>query len=82
MRKAGLYCLFMLCLPVFGCTQEKTYSHVDSLGIDPVSYADYHNKWFNLADGLDYIEMDAPRKSILNDSKISILKVNPNKVDF
>lgn len=82
MHKTGLYLLFILALPFIGCTQEKMYSHLDSLGIDTASYADYDNKWFNLADGLDYIEMDAPRKSILNDSKISILKVNPNKVDF
>ncbi len=38
--------------------------------------------WTNLADGIDYCETDAPFKSIVNDSKLSILKISPKKVDF
>ncbi len=38
--------------------------------------------WRELADGLSYCEIDAPQKSIVNDSKLSIVKINPGKFDF
>lgn len=38
--------------------------------------------WKNLYEGLDYIELDGPYKSIVNDSKISFLKIDPEKFDF
>lgn len=38
--------------------------------------------WKNLSDGIDYCEIDAPKKSVINDSKLSILKINPEKCDF
>jgi len=40
------------------------------------------NEWTRIYDGLDYLEMDGPYKSVVNDSKISILKLNPKKFDF
>jgi hypothetical protein len=39
-------------------------------------------KWRQLDNGLLYCEIDAPEKSILNDSKLSILKIDPSKFDF
>lgn len=39
-------------------------------------------EWSKLSDGLEYCEVDGPHPSIVNDSKISILKLNPQKVDF
>jgi len=33
-------------------------------------------------DGLQYVELDAPDKSVVNDSKLSILKIDVNKFDF
>lgn len=39
-------------------------------------------KWDTIANGLFYSEVDAPVKSIINDSKISILKIDANKVEF
>ncbi|MFM7021356.1 MAG: phosphodiester glycosidase family protein [Flavobacteriales bacterium] len=39
-------------------------------------------QWKNLQDGLDYCETDAPIKSIVNDSRLSILKINPEKFEF
>ena len=39
-------------------------------------------EWTSIYNGLDYCEMDGPFKSIVNDSKISILKLNPEKFDF
>lgn len=70
------------CIPLSGCTQstDTTKTTVDTVKVD--LYAAYHNQWRNLADGLDYIEMDAPKKSFINDSRISILKINPAKVEF
>ncbi len=38
--------------------------------------------WTNLAKGIDYCETDAPIKSIVNDSKLSILKIQPQQVEF
>ncbi|MCX6181547.1 MAG: phosphodiester glycosidase family protein [Bacteroidetes bacterium] len=39
-------------------------------------------QWRNLHKGLDFCEIDAPLKSIVNDSKISIVKINPEKFEF
>lgn len=38
--------------------------------------------WINLMDGLYYAELDAPEKSVVNDSKLSILKIDAHKLDF
>ena len=38
--------------------------------------------WKNLMDGLQYAELDAPEKSVVNDSKLSILKMDARKFDF
>jgi hypothetical protein len=38
--------------------------------------------WKSLMDGLQYIELDAPEKSVVNDSKLTILKVDVQKFDF
>ena len=39
-------------------------------------------EWTSIYDGLDYCERVGPYKSVVNDSKISILKLNPEKFDF
>lgn len=39
-------------------------------------------QWTVLQDGLLYCEIDAPEKSILNDSRLTILKVDPFKFHF
>ncbi|MFZ9846982.1 MAG: phosphodiester glycosidase family protein [Flavobacteriales bacterium] len=38
--------------------------------------------WDSLSPGIYYSEVEAPQKSITNDSKLSIVKINPNKVEF
>lgn len=38
--------------------------------------------WISLADGLQYVELDAPEKSLVNDSKLTILKIDQRKFDF
>lgn len=45
-------------------------------------------KWINdipwkiLMDGMQFAEVDAPDKSVVNDSKLTILKIDPRKFDF
>jgi hypothetical protein len=38
--------------------------------------------WKTLMDGMLYVELDAPEKSVVNDSKLTILKIDPQKFDF
>lgn len=38
--------------------------------------------WINLTDGLQFAEPDAPKKSVVNDSKLTILKIDARKFDF
>jgi hypothetical protein len=38
--------------------------------------------WKNLMEGLQYAELDAPEKSVVNDSKLTILKIDSRKLDF
>lgn len=38
--------------------------------------------WTKLAEGVEYIEMSAPKKSILGDSKLSILRLEPEHLQF
>ena len=38
--------------------------------------------WITLMDGLQFAELDAPQKSVVNDSKLTIMKVDARKFDF
>jgi hypothetical protein len=38
--------------------------------------------WTDMMDGLQIAELDAPQKSVVNDSKLTILKVDVRKFDF
>jgi hypothetical protein len=38
--------------------------------------------WKKLMDGLQYAELDAPDKAVVNDSKLTILKIDPQQFDF
>ncbi len=84
--------LFLLIVPFTSCSQqEKSVVASDSIKTDttqytsiynPSYYQKFHNKWVELEEGLHYIEKDAPRKDKVGDSKISILKINPEKFKF
>jgi hypothetical protein len=39
-------------------------------------------QWTKLMDGVQYAEVNAPEKSVVNDSKLSILKLDPEKLVF
>lgn len=49
---------------------------------NPPYYEQFHNNWVQLDNGLMYIEKDAPRKSDVGDSKISILKIDSKLYHF
>ncbi len=38
--------------------------------------------WTSISAGITYAEVDAPEKSFLNDSKLSILKIDPDSCCF
>ena len=67
----GTLCLTFLALTTFG------QSAVDSSYFGNKPY-----EWDTLGDGLLYCVVDAPQKSILGDSKITILRITPSKMDF
>jgi len=53
-----------------------------SLGARSQNYWVNTIPWITLTDGLQYVELDAPEKSVVNDSKLTILKVDAWKFDF
>lgn len=46
------------------------------------SDSDRYNEWTSLTKGIEYIEMDAPVKSIMGDSKLSIVRLQPEFLQF
>lgn len=78
---------FLFLLPLTACSQPAdTVIKQDSVSYTPFYapsyYQKFHNQWVQLEEGLSYIEKDAPRKEKTGDSKISILKMNPEKFNF
>lgn len=49
---------------------------------DSLHHATKTFDWINLAEGFSYCEVDAPKKSILNDSKLTIVRMNPMAFEF
>lgn len=84
----------VLTVPFISCSQQVDSSIVnpsDSLKTDtipvtafydPVYYNRFHNQWVQLENGLEYIEKDASTKARVGDSRISVLKINPEKFKF
>jgi hypothetical protein len=67
----GAICITFYTLTSFGqCAVDSSY-----FGKKPY-------EWDSLADGLLYCVVDAPQKSILGDSKITIVRITPSKMDF
>ncbi len=75
MKKLIFISLFF---PFISCSQKidsVTINKLKKLDTIPVS-------WLNIGKGIDFCETDAPFKSIINDSKITLLKIDPNQFDF
>lgn len=54
----------------------------DSINTKNEEKRELYKEWTTLAKGVDYIEMDAPKKSFLGDSKLSILRLEPEQLQF
>lgn len=54
----------------------------DTLYKRPKDTMDLVINWTPLADGISFCETDAPLRSILGDSKLTLLKIDPKKVEF
>ncbi len=54
----------------------------DTLYKRPKDTMDFVVNWTTLADGISFCETDAPLRSKIGDSKITLLKIDPKKVDF
>lgn len=72
----------------FGCCPFKAVLLVVLFYLHAILPARSQDKWIKeipwtiLADGLLYAEVDAPEKSVVNDSKLTILKIDVHKFDF
>lgn len=67
-EKISLFLFVLLSLTTFGVKAQNNW-------INDIP-------WTNLMDGLQYVELDAPQKSVVNDSKLTIIKVDTHKFDF
>ena len=83
MKKSKLYILFfvLLHIVVLSSCKSNTKSQ-EKIKIKTKIKTKKQFEWLNIHDGLDFCETNGPFKSIVNDSKISILKLNPEKFDF
>lgn len=61
----------------FACSQQKDTVQKEVDSIKPLEL-----NWQNIVPGLDFCETYAPRKSDINDSKITLLKIKPEYFDF
>lgn len=77
MKKANIYIVFCLIF-AFSLSACSQVSQLDSVKIIEKD----SSVWKKLSSGLEYQEIDAPKKSSINDSKLSILKIDPSKFDF
>lgn len=80
MRKLYLFSIFIICIiPLYHCQSDSTKKEKDSICKNKYNFTE---DWTKLSDGLFYCERNAPIKSKINDSKISILKFDPKKFDY
>ena len=80
MRKIYLFSAFILCVfPFIRCQSDTTKKMNSSICEKKYNFTE---EWTKLSEGLFYCERNAPIKSIINDSKISILKFDPKKFDY
>lgn len=76
MKRSGYIGVIFLTLMTAACSQAQAPADTVKAEKAPAF------EWQQLADGTYFLETDAPKRSQINDSKISILKVDPSKADF
>ncbi len=69
---------FFLGVVTVGRSQDTL--RTDSLKVDTLRTMTFN--WKQLAKGIDYCETDAPKVSVVNDSKLSLVRINPELVEF
>ncbi|MFN5985131.1 MAG: hypothetical protein ACK46Y_00150 [Fluviicola sp.] len=60
------------------CAQEAT----DTTYKRPEKVDGFKVQWEKVGNGVEFCETDAPKASFIGDSRITMLKINPGKVDF
>jgi hypothetical protein len=70
--------LYILIILLSACSQ----THKDPAKSEIDEIDNLYAEWTILAKGVEYIEMDAPEKSFLGDSKLSILRLEPEQLQF
>ncbi len=73
---APLIFLFLYCSAVYA--QDRT----DTLYKRPKDTMDLLVKWKQIGKGVQFCETDAPLKSAIGDSKLTMLKIDPKQVEF
>lgn len=77
MKKCSSLVLTWLLL-TFSLTSCSQTVQKDSI----IEEAKPESEWQKLAEGIEVCEQDAPKKSTVNDSKLTIVKIDPSKFDF
>jgi len=72
----GIVSLCLLSLT--SCAQDGS----DTSYVRPNDTMEFVVSWKRIGDGVDFCETDAPLKSIIGDSKLTMLRIDANKVDF
>jgi hypothetical protein len=79
MKQVKLY-FFLTLLPLCACSQES--SKTESSPVNQPEIEQPYAEWTVLAKGIEYREISAPDSSILGDSKLSILRLEPEFLEF
>lgn len=74
------FIVFFFLIGIFSTGHSQDTIQKDTLKIDTMRVMTFN--WKQLAKGVEYCETDAPKISVVNDSKLSILKMNPAEVEF
>jgi hypothetical protein len=79
MRKGNaVICILVLFGTGFAFSQDRT----DTLYKRPKDTMDLLVSWKQIGKGVQFCETDAPLKSLIGDSKLTLLKIDPKQVEF
>lgn len=73
---------FLLLVLLSACNQSARKQKAKTKTPPPIIDTNFYPTWTQLADGVDYMEMDAPEKSLINNSRLCLLKLDPEVLDF
>lgn len=80
MRK--LNAVILTLVSFLGSTGAFSQDRTDTLYKRPKDTMDFVVSWKQIAKGVQFCETDAPLKSIIGDSKLTLLKIDPKQVEF